>query len=105
MVVKKNGVRETFDREKILKALRIACNKTPVSADEMERITEDIERRSLRLEEREIPSRLIGEWIMEHLRNANQVAYVRFASVYRAFHDLRDFENALRPLRAEGAGQ
>ncbi|MCL6637886.1 MAG: transcriptional regulator NrdR, partial [Alicyclobacillus sp.] len=88
MVVKKDGKREEFSLEKLYRGLSKACEKRPISTGEVERVAERIERQ-LRLEfEREVPSAVIGERVMEELRGLDGVAYVRFASVYREFRDV-----------------
>ncbi|MCC6219931.1 MAG: transcriptional repressor NrdR [Deltaproteobacteria bacterium] len=100
MVIKKGGQRESFDRYKILSGLRRACEKRPVSADMMEEIVRGIEAKLFELGEREISSQDIGELVIQKLRDIDQVAYVRFASVYREFSDLSEFMDTLRSLDA-----
>ena len=90
-VVKKDGQREPFDREKLLRSLRIACNKRPVSADELEAHAESLERELAESGEKEVASLVIGERVMERLKKLDDVAYVRFASVYRSFRDIDEF--------------
>jgi transcriptional repressor NrdR len=90
-VVKKDGEREPFDREKVLRSLRIACNKRPVSADALEEHAEALERELSESGEKEVPSLVIGERVMERLKSLDDVAYVRFASVYRSFRDIDEF--------------
>ena len=90
-VVKKDGRRERFERQKLVSGLRIACNKRPVSVEQIEAITDAIERDIQEREEKEIASSLIGEKVMARLREADEVAYVRFASVYRSFRDIDEF--------------
>ncbi len=90
-VVKKDGEREPFDREKVLRSLRIACNKRPVSADALEEHAEALERELAESGEKEVPSLVIGERVMERLKSLDDVAYVRFASVYRSFRDIDEF--------------
>ena len=90
-VVKKDGEREPFDREKVLRSLRIACNKRPVSADALEEHAEALERELAESGEKEVPSLIIGERVMERLKTLDDVAYVRFASVYRSFRDIDEF--------------
>ncbi len=90
-VVKKDGEREPFDREKLLRSLRIACNKRPVSADALEEHAEALERELAESGEKEVPSLVIGERVMERLKTLDDVAYVRFASVYRSFRDIDEF--------------
>ena len=90
-VVKKDGQREPFDRQKVLRSLRIACNKRPVSADALEEHAEALERELAALGEKELPSRLIGERVMGRLKELDEVAYVRYASVYKSFRDVDEF--------------
>ena len=98
MVIKKGGQRESFDRYKILSGLKKACEKRPVSVLEMEDIVKSIEARLLDHGEKEVSSQLIGEWVIEQLREVDPVAYVRFASVYREFSDVSEFMETLRSL-------
>lgn len=97
-VVKKDGRREPFDRQKLVRGLRIACNKRPVSTDQIEALTDTIEREAQESERREISSAELGERIMRHLRDLDEVAYVRFASVYRSFRDIDQFMAELGKL-------
>jgi transcriptional repressor NrdR len=90
-VVKKDGQREPFEREKILRSLRIACNKRPVSTDQLEEQAEQLERQLSESGEKEVSSLVIGERVMERLKKLDEVAYVRFASVYRSFRDIDEF--------------
>jgi transcriptional repressor NrdR len=90
-VVKKDGQREPFDREKVLRSLRIACNKRPVSADALEEHAEALERELAESGEKEVPSLVIGERVMGRLKALDDVAYVRFASVYKSFRDIDEF--------------
>jgi len=98
VVVKKDGRREPFDRQKILAGLKKACEKRPIKTDDIEVVTDRIEKRVQEKGETEVPSRTIGEEIMRELRDLDQVAYVRFASVYRDFKDIDQFMNELRSL-------
>lgn len=91
MVIKKDGSREAFDRNKVRNGIIKACEKRPVSVASIERIVEEIERGLNNMMEKEIESKLIGEVIMEHLSKLDEVAYVRFASVYRQFKDVNTF--------------
>ena len=104
MIIKKQGQRESFDRYKILSGLRKACEKRPVSALEMEDIVKSIEAKLLESGEKEMSSSAIGEMVIERLHQIDQVAYVRFASVYRAFSDVSEFMDILRVL-ASANGQ
>jgi transcriptional repressor NrdR len=97
-VVKKDGRREPFDRKKILEGLKRACQKRPVSAEQIEQIATAVERRVQEMGEKEVPSTVIGEAVMERLRALDPVAYVRFASVYRAFRDVGEFMSELEGL-------
>ena len=91
MVIKKDGSRQSFDRNKILGGLVRACEKRPVSFDTLENIALEIEQNLQSRIEREVSSLAIGEQVMERLKHVDQVAYVRFASVYRQFKDLNTF--------------
>jgi transcriptional repressor NrdR len=97
-VVKKDGRREPFDRKKILEGLKRACQKRPVSAEQIEQIATAVERRVQEMGEKEVQSTVIGEAVMERLRALDPVAYVRFASVYRAFRDVGEFMSELEGL-------
>ena len=101
-VVKGNGQRETFDREKLLRSIMIALRKRPVDPDRVERVVNGIVRRLESSGESEIPSKLIGEMVMDALSGLDQVGYVRFASVYRNFREARDFEEFVGKLGADG---
>ncbi len=101
-VVKKDGRREAFDRAKILEGVATACQKRPVSAEQMEGLVADVERQLQEAGEREIPTSVIGEAVMQRLRRLDEVAYVRFASVYRAFRDVGEFRDVLAGLSRKG---
>ncbi len=103
MVVKKGGQRESFDRYKILSGLKKACEKRPVSVMEMEDVVKSIEAKLLESGDKEVSSRIIGEMVIEKLHDLDQVAYVRFASVYREFSDVSEFMDTLRQLAVSGA--
>jgi transcriptional repressor NrdR len=98
MVVKKDGRRESFDRTKILSGLKKACEKRPISTATIETVTDRIEKRIQEMGETEIESRIVGEELMKELHQLDQVAYVRFASVYREFKDIDQFMDELRTL-------
>lgn len=98
VVVKKDGSRESFDRNKILNGLVKACEKRPVPLQTLENATTDIEQRLLNSLNREVRSELIGELVMDALKEIDQVAYVRFASVYRQFQDIDSFMSELTKL-------
>jgi transcriptional repressor NrdR len=91
VVVKKDGQREPFDREKVVKSMRIACSKRKVSSDALEEQAAEIERELAESGEKEVPSVVIGERVMQRLKRLDEVAYVRFASVYRSFRDIDEF--------------
>ena len=101
LIAKKDGRREAFDREKILNGLKRACEKRPVSADQLEETVGAIERLLQGMGEKEVPSSVIGEEVMRRLQALDEVAYVRFASVYRKFADVAEFEAELERLDAE----
>ena len=101
VVVKKDGSRQSFDRRKVLGGMIRACEKRRVSLLELEKITDEIEKDLQNHMEREISSDEIGERVMERLRNVDQVAYVRFASVYRQFKDIDTFMEELNKLLAD----
>ena len=101
MVVKKDGRREPFDRQKILSGLKKACEKRPVSVDLLEAVVGRIEKKIQELGENEVESRIIGEEVMRQLHEVDPVAYVRFASVYREFKDINQFMSELKGLLGE----
>ena len=98
LVVKKDGRREPFDREKLLLGLKKACEKRPVSIDQLEDLVGAVEGRLQELGEKEIPSSAVGGDVMRRLRELDEVAYVRFASVYRSFRDIAEFMTELKDL-------
>lgn len=98
LVIKKDERREPFDRVKILNGLRRACVKRPISAETMDRIVDDMERELMMSAEKEISSQSIGEKVLAALRDLDEVAYVRFASVYRTFQDTDEFTKELSSL-------
>jgi len=98
-VVKGDGRREDFNRDKLIRGLRLACVKRPISADTVEAIASDIEGRLYRLGKSEVPSEVVGELVMDRLRVLDDVAYVRFASVYRRFTDLEVLADEIERLR------
>ena len=97
-VVKKNGVREKWDREKIMKGLQKACEKRPISQEKLTNICDHIERKLRRRNSTEAPSKLVGQLIMERLKKTDKVAYIRFASVYREFEDIAEFKKELKQV-------
>jgi transcriptional repressor NrdR len=100
MVVKKDGRRETFDRMKVLAGLRRACEKRPVPTEALDAVVDQIERALVESSDKEVDSSVIGEQVMQRLREVDQVAYVRFASVYRSFKDIHEFMTELSQLLA-----
>ena len=100
VVVKKDGSRQSFERQKILRGMLRACEKRPVSVEALEHIAREIEQDFQNSMEREVRTERIGEEVMRRLREVDQVAYVRFASVYRQFQDIETFMEALKNLRA-----
>ena len=101
VVIKKDGSRQSFDRQKVLRGMIRACEKRPVPLAELERIADEIEPELQNSMEREIRTEDVGEKVMDRLRKVDQVAYVRFASVYRQFKDLDTFMAELNKLLAE----
>lgn len=98
-VVKKDGTRVAFDRQKIVAGMSRACEKRPVPTAVIDRLAIEIEKRALELGERELSSRWFGEQVMSCLRDVDEVAYVRFASVYRSFKDVEEFAKELEALK------
>ncbi len=98
MVVKKDGSRQAFDRLKVLSGVQRACEKRPVTFDQMNAIVTAVERKIQDDESKEIPSNTIGKIIMNELRGLDDVAYVRFASVYRSFRDVNEFLDEIKGL-------
>lgn len=104
-VVKKDGRREPFDRQKLMRGLDLACRKRPVSSEALERIVDEIERTLYDRGEQEVQATVIGEMLVEALRKLDPVAYVRFASVYRDFQDLTQFQELLELLKPGAPGR
>lgn len=98
LVVKKDGRREAFDRSKILAGVQRACEKRPISIETLEDLVDRIEHNIQGRADREIPADVIGEMVMSELKNLDEVAYVRFASVYRSFRDIGEFMSELKGL-------
>ncbi|MGO8970491.1 MAG: transcriptional regulator NrdR [Myxococcaceae bacterium] len=98
LVVKKDGRREPFDRDKLMLGLKKAVEKRPVSSDQLEELVGAVEGRLQEVGEKEIPSSAVGEDVMRRLRELDEVAYVRFASVYRSFRDIAEFMTELKDL-------
>lgn len=105
VTIKKDGRREPFSREKLLAGMSKACQKRPVPMDRIENEVELIEQECRSRFEKEVPSQFIGEEVMERLKRLDQVAYVRFASVYREFQDVWTFMDEIKKLRAGEPGR
>jgi transcriptional repressor NrdR len=98
LVIKKDGRRAAFDRRKIVEGIRRACQKRPVSIERVEAIADTIEQELLERSDKEVPVSHIGERVMEELKTIDEVAYVRFASVYRSFRDIEEFMKEIQEL-------
>jgi len=98
VLVKKDGRREEWDRQKMASGLEKACEKRPVSRDDIDTFVDEIEKKLQDIGSKEVSSQVIGEWVMEALPDLDEVAYVRFASVYRQFKDLNQFVDELKTL-------
>ncbi len=96
MVIKKDNSRESYDRSKIEKGILLSCQKRPVSAAQINKIIDEIENQIFSMEEKEVPTSVIGELVMSRLKDLDEVAYVRFASVYREFKDINAFMEELQ---------
>ncbi len=101
-IVKKDGRREPFEREKLAAGVRRACEKRPLAVDAVDGLVDSIERQLRDCGQREVDSAQLGEWVMERLRDLDQIAYVRFASVYRQFTDVESLRQALDELDSRG---
>jgi transcriptional repressor NrdR len=102
IVVKKDGRRERFDRDKVKKGIIRSCEKRPITNEAIEKMVEEIEAELRGEDSIEIPSKRIGELVMKKLKKADKVAYIRFASVYREFEDIESFQEELRKLSGKG---
>lgn len=100
VVIKKDNTRQAYDRSKIEAGVMRSCHKRPVSMSQMQALVDDIETNIFNREEKEIPSSVIGEMLMDRLKDLDQVAYVRFASVYREFKDVETFMSELKKILA-----
>lgn len=98
IIIKKDNNRETYDRSKIEAGVLRACHKRPISAGQIEKLVDEVETEIFRLEEKEVSSEVIGEYVMEKLKSLDMVAYVRFASVYREFKDINTFMDELKKV-------
>jgi len=106
-VVKSNDTRETFDREKIEQSVALACRKRGITQERLDQLVSGIQRQIETMGESEVPSKVIGEMVMDGLRALDSVAYIRFASVYRDFNEARDFEefaSAVQDMSGRDAG-
>lgn len=104
-VIKKDGSRETYDRRKIRQGLVLALHKRPVPTERLDKMLQEIEDDLMGTYDAEIPSRAIGDLVMKHLRQEDEVAYVRFASVYRDFKDVSEFVEEVQPMLTEKGGR
>ncbi len=102
VVVKKDGQRQLFDREKVFKGIMKACEKRPISMDTIDSLCDQIERECRARAEKEVQAKEVGRIVMEKLRHLDHVAYVRFASVYKEFQDIKSFVKELRTLNQPG---
>lgn len=100
-IIKKDGNREFFDKEKVRKGILKACEKRPVSNEEIDRVVDDIEKTLRNKSSLEVKSSVIGDLIMKYLKRLDSVAYIRFASVYRSFQDIGEFEKEVRLLKTK----
>ena len=100
-IIKSNERREPFDEEKLVASLNVALEKRPVGEEEIETLIEDIKKDLRSSGEREIPSRLVGEAVMQNLRKIDEVAFIRFASVYRRFEDITEFSEEVEKLSSD----
>jgi transcriptional repressor NrdR len=98
MIVKKDGRRQPFDRAKLRASIQTACTKRPISAETIERMVDQIESALRKRDGLEVQSSIVGDHVIDRLRALDEVAYIRFASVYRAFTDVASFEDELRKL-------
>lgn len=98
IIIKKDGRREAFDREKLKRGIIKACEKRPISYEQIENFVDKIEAELRKLKSKEVPSKLIGEKVINGLKKLDKIAYIRFASVYRSFADVTDFQKELKDL-------
>ena len=98
IILKKDGRREAFDREKLKRGIIKACEKRPVSYEQIEALMDKLEAELRKLKSKEVPSKLLGEKVMNGLKKLDKIAYIRFASVYRSFADVTDFQKELKDL-------
>jgi transcriptional repressor NrdR len=98
MVAKRDRRRQEFNRDKLRQSIQVACTKRPISAETIDRLMEQVEAELRARDAAEVPSQIIGDLVMDKLRNIDHIAYIRFASVYREFADIASFEDELRSL-------
>lgn len=103
LIIKRDGRREPFDRQKLLEGVWRACAKRPIASEAIENLVNDIESKLYALGQAEVPSRVVGEMVMERLKNLDGVAYVRFASVYRSFADLETLKREVDQMLESGS--
>ena len=103
LVIKKGGRRELYDRSKVLNGLKRACEKRMIRVEQLDQLVDDLEREMIESGDREVESSVIGQQVMAHLRELDEVAYVRFASVYRSFEDVDEFMAELSTLKSQRA--
>lgn len=96
VIVKLDGRREPYNRDKLLNGIEKACQKRPISIEQIERVVDNIGKNALEISDKEIGSKEVGKLVMQYLRNLDPVAYIRFASVYRKFHDVDEFVHELQ---------
>lgn len=101
LVVKRDGMRESFDRNKLYEGIRIACAKRPVSATDIEKLVDEVETTLQKMGRSEVPSRLIGDMVIKGLKELDQIAYIRYASVYLRFGDLQSIRSEIDRLLTE----
>ncbi len=100
-LVKKNGERRIFDRDKLLRSIQIAVRKRPVTAEQVDQLVTRVTQKLESMGEQEIPTVMVGKVVMDELKNLDPIAYIRFASVYRDFREVKDFENIVEELGGE----
>ena len=100
-VIKSNGTRETFDKNKLISGIMKSCNKRPITANQIKEIADDVENAVMSSMDKEIESKSIGNMVMDRLKDIDEVAYVRFASVYRQFKDINTFMDELNKIMDE----
>ncbi|MCJ7856813.1 transcriptional regulator NrdR [Lachnospiraceae bacterium NSJ-143] len=104
-VIKNNGTRETFDKNKLISGIMKSCNKRPITVKQIQEIADDVENAVMSSMDKEIESKSIGNLVMDRLKDIDEVAYVRFASVYRQFKDINTFMTELNKMMAEKNGE